>query len=326
MNSFNSHRPPDPSTATQAKRIFSNDKIKQLVKLKVQIYIESFFKKMGKNRNLLSAISPQSLNYNIDKSFDPQLDPTQRKLQIARYVNEIKNIIPAILVADGGVIPYQQSIGLRSRDESDFSTNTYREYYTIFRRVPIKLVLASRDMETGDQLSSVISLLFNELRNLAGGSCIEGNKEEGERYTIFFQNEPVAVSGLSETEVPNDPTERIFYAEADFDVYYEDVIKLESQIRTAEFINDPFVNDPDVGVPGQPFPLPQILVDDQIPLNKETQVIIKYPLDSMKVYLSDGRYATLTPLYKLSPRRLGKFKIYLESNGKVLVQKEIEVV
>src|SRR5271170_4144110 len=68
---------PSPRDPEHSHILFSNERIKSMSKQKIQEYIESFFSAIGTNRNLLGTVSPSSLTYNIDRSFDPKTDPSQ---------------------------------------------------------------------------------------------------------------------------------------------------------------------------------------------------------------------------------------------------------
>jgi len=316
---------PNPISREQARRVYSNDKIKTLVKLKIQEYIESFFDQNGSNRDLLEATSPHFVNYNINRSFDPETDPTQRKLQIARYFNELRNILPSILVVDGGIRAVGHNIGLIG--ESIIENNEWRGYYPILRLVPIVIVAAARDMETADEMSGLISIMFNELRNLASGHYLASKPEEGEKWTIVLPQEGVNVSALTDIDVPGDPVEKIFYSETEMDVTYQDVLAVRKKLPDYK-IHQPVVGEPNL----KQVLRPVIQVPDTLPLNKQSYILIKYLQDHYQVILSNGSVATLAYNTLLTPRTLGKVTIKVidptegDPSKQVLASKEIEIV
>jgi hypothetical protein len=302
-------------TAAEAKRYFSPDKIKTLTKRVIQSYVESFF--TGANMSIMSSISPSSVNFNIDKSFDQKLDPTQRKLQIARYFNELRNVLPAILIMDGGVIPVSNNIG--QLGSQTLRGNEWYGYYPVIRAIPITVVAAARSVEEADEMSALLSLIFNELRNISGGSYMTGNKEEGETWVIHLPNEPVEVSGISDTEVPGDPVEKIWHAEAVLSsVLYEDVVAIKRQVSDLQFggvvVNSPNMLD---------TLLPKIVIPDVISLNQQITILVTNMKDNYRVVLSDSKIATLNYQMLLTPRRPGQLTIKVvdySSHHRTIVQ------
>jgi hypothetical protein len=302
-------------TAAEAKRYFSPDKIKTLTKRVIQSYVESFF--TGANMSIMSSISPSSVNFNIDKSFDQKLDPTQRKLQIARYFNELRNVLPAILIMDGGVIPVSNNIG--QLGSQTLRGNEWYGYYPVIRAIPITVVAAARSVEEADEMSALLSLIFNELRNISGGSYMTGNKEEGETWVIHLPNEPVEVSGISDTEVPGDPVEKIWHAEAVLaSVLYEDVVAIKRQVSDLQFggvvVNSPNMLD---------TLLPEIVIPDVISLNQQITILVTNMKDNYRVVLSDSKIATLNYQMLLTPRRPGPLTIKVvdySSHHRTIVQ------
>ena len=314
-----------PRDVKQTRSLYSNDKIKTLTKSKIQEYIESFFGKVGENRDLLGIVSPRGITYNIDKSFEPQTDPTQRKLQIARYFSELRGIVPCILVVDGGVIPIMHNIGLIS-DAYNRGGN-WVGHFPILRQVPITILAATRDQESADELSSILSLLFNELRNLAGGNYMQGKPEEGETWTITLPNEGVPSSAVNEVEIAGEPVEKIFYSEMSVEnVRYEDVIRVQE--KTPNFQDEGFqVNVPDLSK----SPGPIIECPDTISISTPVTIIVRGIENHHRIVMSDGKMATLSYNMILTPRKPGKVKIQVIDFKKnpperVVSEKEINII
>lgn len=336
---------PKIRTQAQAGRRFSNDKIKTLTKLKIQEYIESFFKDTGVNHDLLSAVSPRFIHYNTDKSFDPATDPTERRLQIARYFSELKNVIPCILIVDGGINVVPGNLGLLGA--ASMTNGVWRGDYPIFRRIPTAIVAAARDVEEADEMSGLISLMFNELRNLGCGNHIRGKQDEMERWVVTLPNGPVDVGALSETDVPGDPIEKIWYTETLIDVFYEDILSIKSDIGVTVdegrsvaggcvTTAGALVNEPNART-GQ-VTIPVIEVSDTVSINSQEQIIIKNFQDRYRVILSDSTVATISANLVLSPRAFGKVTIKVidptihipncpkEGLTNIIAEKTIEIV
>jgi len=314
---------PVPKSSDQAKRLFSNDKIKNFTKLKLQEYIESFFNK-GYNHSLLSAVSPRFIQYNISRSFDPKMDPTQRRLQVARYFNELRNIIPAILIVDGGVNPTLQSLGLIS--DASIINQQWRGYYPIYRTIPIAVIAAARDMDEADEMSGIVSLMFNELRNLAGGSYIAGKWEEGERWVITLPHTPVDVGALADIAIDSEPIEKIWYTEASLDVIFQDVLAIREDVADINFGG--FVVDEDLSK----LKAPIIYVADQVRLNQQPIVRIDNFQDQYRIVLSDSNIATISYKMVLTPRKRGTVVLQvidttkLHVNNGIIASKEIQII
>jgi hypothetical protein len=316
---------PSPRTREQARRLYSNDKIKNLTKLKVQEYIESFFNKTGANHDLLSSVSPRFIHYNTSRSFDPKTDPTQRQMQIARYFNELRNVIPSILVCDGGINVVSQTIGLV--DASITRDGEWSGFYPIVRRIPLQIIAAARDVDEADEMSGIISLMFNEMRNLAGGHFITGKPEEGEKWMIALPNTPVNVGPLTDVEVQGDPIEKIWYTEAELEVMFEDVLVIKKKLPVVT-PGGVLVEDPDPRFTIRP----EIVCPDTITLNQQIQVGIRNFQDRYRINLSNGRVATLSYNLILTPRRRGKVSIRIydpaehDLDKKIITEKEVEVI
>lgn len=288
----------DPRSLNQTRSHFSNDKIKTLTKAKLQEYIASFFGRLGENHDLLQIVSPRSVNFNIDRSFDVASDPTQRKLQIAKYFTELRSIIPCILILDGGIVPSLQSVGLIS---DAYNQNGYwHGRYPIVRRIPVSIIVAARDVESADELSSVLSLLFNELRNVAGGSRIQGRSEEGETWVIFLPNEGVPSTGLTEVDIEGEPIEKIFYSELSMEVTYEDTIQIQQLLPTIQE-RGIAVNNEDV-TKNNP---PKIIMPSTISINDQVIVVIKGMGDQQRIAISNPNVATLSHNMVLTARAFG---------------------
>jgi len=318
---------PIPKTKDQSKRLFSNDKIKYFTKLKLQEYVESFFSKTGSNFDLLGAVSPRFIHYNISRSFDPKTDPTQRRLQIARYFEDLYNVLPSILIVDGGVIPIAHNLGLIS--DASVTGRTWRGYYPILRQIPINIVTAARDIEEADEMSGLLSLMFNEMRNLAGGNYIAGNSEQGETWVISLPNGPVEVNALNSVEVNGDPVEKIWYADCSLNVIFEDCLSVKQEMADVKF-GGTVIGEDDL-VRGKLKPI--IHIANQIPINSQPIIFIENFQDTYRVELSNATIATLAYNLKLTPRKFGKVTIRIidstqvhDASKRIVLEKEVEIV
>lgn len=316
---------PSPRSTSQTRRLFSNDKIKTLTKAQIQLYISSFFDRLGSNHDLLTAVSPRAINYNIEKSFNPDTDPTQRRLQIAKYFNELRNILPAILIVDGGINAVPHNIG--QIEHATICDGFWQGWFPILRRIPLVIITAARDLEEADELSSIMSLLFNEMRNLASGHYLAGNCEQGETWVITLPHEPVDVGPLTDEEVPDDPKEKIWYAEVVLDVFFEDKLAVRQKLPTLT-PGGAVVGEPDLK---RALP-PVINAPDTVSINSQVLVEVINFSDDYRIVLSNAEVATLSYNMVLTPRKFGKTKIQVwdtkepRQDKRILAEKEIEVI
>lgn len=321
----------DPTSATQSKRMFSNDRIKTLVKQQIQKYIESFFR--GQHRPLLKSVSPKSLSYNTDRSFDPDLDPTQKRMQIVRYFNHLKNILPAMIIADSGVQGVPHSIGYLS--DANLCGPEWSGIYPIVRKVNINIVIASMDVDSTDELSDLTSLMFNELRNLAGGHFIHGDMNNGESWVITLPNAPIDLGGRQEATINDDPLDRIHYVETSFQIMFEDKVQVKKVAQyDAQFVS--VTGDPDLRQTLKPIVSLEdmngdAVSNDEISINQQVCVKIEHYNPNFRVYVSNANLATINQVGVITPRRLGELDIIVDdstkpSNKRVLTRKTIKIV
>ncbi len=285
------------------------DKIKYNAKLQLQRYLESFFK--GTNKKWLAISSPMSLNYNIEHSSVESTNVKERKLQIARYFNELKNVLPAIVITDGAMKNVSQSIGLLSSASGNIWD--FNGTFNPFREITINMIIGSNDAQTTDMLVSTVSSFFNEYRNVAGGNYLAGNINKGENWVVILPNAGVDFDTVQEQPIADDPTDRIFYSSASFNIYYEDVIKFN---QTVEYEVQPNENLQ-----------PEFLVPDTIPFNSQLHVKVKHCPAMHKLAVSDYKLATVNnETWVLTPRSMGKVKLYLmDQCGNIKIEKEIEI-
>jgi len=285
------------------------DKIKYNAKLQLQRYLESFFK--GSNRQWLAISSPISLNYNIEHSSVESTNVKERKLQIARYFNELKNVLPAIVITDGAMKNISQSVGLLS--SASGSIWDFKGTFNPFREITMNMIVGSNDAQTTDMLVSTVSSFFNEYRNVAGGSYLTGDFNKGENWVVMLPNAGIDFDTVQEQPIADDPTDRIFYSSTSFTVHYEDVIKFN---QVVEYELQQTNNRAPI------FDIP-----DTIPFNSQLQVKIKNCPVLHKLAVSDYKLATINnQTWVLTPRSMGKVKVYLvDQQGNIKIEKEIEI-
>lgn len=287
------------------------DQIKYNAKLQIQKYLESFF--TGSNRKYLEIASPISVKYDITNTSVEGSNIKERKLQIARYFNELKNFLPAIVITDYSMKNIPQSIGLISNATGNIFD--YNGVLSPFREIGINIVVGSNDIQTTDTLTSMMSLIFNEFRNLGGGSYMTGNFEKGENWVVTLPNMGIDFGAVQDTPLGNDPTDKIFYTETSFNIFYEDAISFNQVPEYNEVLKSPTYKKPEFDIP------------DQISFNNRLEIKIKNYPAYHKVVVSNYKIATVSHNGILTPRGLGKTLLNLvDERGKVVISKEIEIV
>jgi len=246
-------------------------------------------------------------------------------MQIARYISEMRAILPAILVVDGDVESPNNSLGLIS--DAELKDGIWYGHYPIFKSIALSVIGAARDVDEADEMSGVLSLLFNELRNLAGGHYIHGKQEEGESWVIVLPHQGVTIGRLTDTEVPSDPVEKIWYTEFILSVFFEDRIIVQEKLPEYDIL----VGVTDTSDLNKMYP-PEIIVTDTIPANQKTKIEPKYLQPHHRVVLSDYRIATLTQDMYIVPRAFGELAIRIIDSRKdavtnpILFEKKITIV
>lgn len=291
-------------------RSINSGRIRYNAKLQIQKYIESFF--TGVNKKYLNVSAPGMVYYNIDHSAPLESNNIkERTLQIARYFNELKAVLPSVLIVDGAMTNVPNSVGLLSNSFGNYMEVT-SEYATI-RNIEMTIIVGSNDIMTTDDITVAVSHMFNELRHVAGGSNIVGDVNKGEKFEVRLPILGVNFSGLRDVAIGDDPTDRIFYSEATLGVQYEDFITFtrsrEISLQRGENL------DPIFDIP------------DQIPFDSATQLKIKNYQDGSQVIIDNYKVATINPSGIITPRALGEFNLKLLSPiGKILAEKKVKVV
>lgn len=291
------------------KRI-NTSHIKYNAKLQIQKYIESFFN--GRNKQFLNISAPGMVNFNINNPSPAEPSNVKEKnLQIARYFNELKNVLPAIVITDGGMANVPHSLGLFTNVSGNI--NEFTGTLGTIRNIEISIIIGSNDIMTTDELVVGVSHMFNEFRGVAGGNRIVGDVNKDEKWELRLPMEGIDFGGMQETAIGGDPTDRIFYCETSFKIQYEDYISF-TRSTPYEFA----AADPKSATLSLP---------SRIPFDSQTQVSVDNYTDGLVAIIDNYKIATITANGLITPRSLGKFNLKLvDPRGKVIDQKEIEII
>lgn len=286
----------------EALQLASLDNIKTTTKATVQRYIQSFMDRSGGNRDLYKVLSKQGLNFITDYSFEPDSDATLRKVQLARMFENLRQQLPCILIVDHGfeIIPTNiNGLDAVRREGRDWIATM-----AVHRRIPLTIAVGTRDESTVDFFQGILSILFEEMRFLAGGSFIPGNRLLGETHVVTIAR-PVPGS-IVENKIPDSPKDIIWSTSIDLnEVTFEDRVDFKQRLPRLE-LGQEIMNPP--GALGNTAPI--IICPSTIPFNSPTNVRFQYlqPPPHHKIIITDPNICTFEPHGRfLMPRRLGKF-------------------
>lgn len=279
------------------------DHIKTIVKSAIQRYIESFMSQQGGNRSLYESFTKLGLQYITDQSFEQNSDPTLRKTQLARLFEQVRQQLPAILIVDSSFeyVPanFTGLDGVRIQNGYWYGT------VQVVRNLVISVVGATRDQSSTDFLHGMLSILFGEMRWLAGGTRITGNSEQGESW-VLTMGIP-RLGNVNQARVTDDPKDTIWSFAIEIpDILFEDHVVVKQEINRVEPGSAIMNPSETVGLIN-----PTIFAPDTIAINDSFKVLFDYlQPDFHKIVISDPNIATIDPNTRIiSPRKLGSFEI-----------------
>jgi hypothetical protein len=289
----------------EAVQSYTVDHIKMLVKAGIQRYIESFMNKDGGNRSLYETFTKLGLSYITDKSFDPTSDPTLRKLQLARLFEQIHQQLPAILIVDSEfkIVPMNFTGLQRARTQNGYWYGTVQ----VIRELSISVVAGTVAQSNTDFLQGLLSTMFGELKWLAGGTRMTGNRDLGETW-VMTMGVPQFTS-ITQTPVGESPTDRVWSTTVEIpNVLFEDCIIIQQKLDRNGGIQGGIMNPPGGDITNV---VPIINAPTTIPMNQSTLVsITKFQPKTQRIVISDPNIATYEPKSRtLTPRRLGTFQL-----------------
>lgn len=307
-----------PRSVQEAVSRASHDRIKSITKQAIQHYIEQFLNTSGVRRSITEAVGSLSRLFITDTD-TLTTDPTLRPTQLARYYNEIRERLPAVLIVDSGmewvdpglnVLDNATQIGSKGELGQPMM---WQGQFPLTYNIPISIIAAAQDQESADALGSFLTLVFGPLRNISGGTRITGRDDKGDtwevRLPLTFTPSPTTNSSIND-----DPKDSVWAMTIDLLVQFEDRIVLEQEMSQVAFPATGRVNVSDLSeslVPIIEFP-------DQIKLNETNQIQVTQLQDRQRIVLSDGKIATFDPeTLFVTARRLGCFEIQVQDRRKV---------
>lgn len=300
-----------PKSVQEAVSRASHDRIKSITKQAIQSYIEGFMNTTGIRRSITEAVGSLSKLFITDTDM-LTTDPTLRPTQLARYYQDIRERLPAILIVDSGmeyvdpglnVIDHATSWGEQSELGQPLK---WQGQFPITFNIPITIICACADQESADSLGAFLSLVFGPLRNLSAGSRITGRDDKGDTWEVRLPLDFVP-SPTTNSAINDDPKDSVWAMTIDMLVQFEDRIVLEQDMTEVAFNAGDF----QTGTADLSTDTPPVIdFPDEIKLNENYPIRVTNLQDRQRVVLSDGKYATFDPeSLILSPRRLGCFEI-----------------
>lgn len=300
-----------PKSVQEAVSRASHDRIKSITKQAIQHYIEQFLNTSGVKRSITEAVGSLSKLFVTDTD-TLTTDPTLRPTQLARYYQDIRERLPAVLIVDSGmeyvdpglnVIDHATSWG----EQTALGAPTkWQGQFPITFNIPITIICAAADQESADALGTFLTLVFGPLRNLSGGQRITGRDDKGDTWEVRLPLDFVP-SPTTNSAINDDPKDSVWAMTIDLIVQFEDRILLEQEMAEVVFDAGNFVT----GEANLNRDLaPVIDFPDEIQLNGSYPIRVTQLQDRQRVVLSDGNIATFDPeSLILTPRRLGCFEI-----------------
>ena len=293
----------------EAVQNYTVDHIKTIVKSGIQRYIESFMSPQGGNRTLYETFTKMGLQYIVDKSFDPASDPTLRKTQLARLFEQIHRELPAILIVDSAFeyVPTNFTGIDRAYTQQGFWYGTVQ----IIRQLTVSVIAATRDQSSTDFLQGLLSVVFGEMRFLAGGTRIEGNRSLGETWVMTLGNPKLGT--VSQDAVSDDPKDKIWSFTLEIpDILFEDSITIKQSMDRSGGMGTGVLSPQDY-ITNTP---PIIHAPDTLRINESAHILFEtFQPEFHRVIISDPNIATFEPQSQtLSPRRLGSIELQIIRN------------
>lgn len=288
-----------PQSVQQVVNRISADKIKNRTKNAVADYISRFLDTNGVCRSILESISANSLQYVTDKSLPANADPSLKRVLLARMFNEIRQQPISILIVDQGMQYVADSLGLTTRQSS--INGNLQSHFTIYRKIALNLMIVSMDEETTDTLVGLLSMIFGELKNEAGGSYI------GAPHSSWVVRLPQMFTiGTTQGQlVEQDPKDSFYWCDMQLEIDYEDVITIDHTVPSAEDVV-PVVNQ------GQAYQAPVIEMPATMLVGSKEPIRVRYWQDHYQIGISDPHLASFsTESWMLTARKSGTLKIWV---------------
>jgi hypothetical protein len=315
-----------PQSRKEAFSRFSAARGTEITKEAIRLYLDSFFNTEGLNRTISEVVSPGTLQYITDKSFDPTSDLTQRRLLLAKMFQGVEAGMPAILIIDAGFNPKPELQGLGGIQSTRLTINgDWEACYPVVAGIPITISVGAKDDGVVNHLGDFINLALGALKQLATGSVIKSHVE-GESWEVRL---PLTYSGsgAAAQTITEDPVDSIYARTFDLEPEFEDLIWLarDNQVTLGEESpRNIYVNEDNMNAEL----LPIISCPSEIQVNARTTFTIQRMRMQYRVVIDDYRIALVDPSsYVLIPRSLGTFNLQvLDEKSELVTEQAVTVI
>jgi len=223
-----------PKSTKQVIDAASHDKVLLITKNAVANYIRSFLDTTGVNRALAEQIGSHSLKYITDKSLST--DPTERKTQLALMSEQIKEQVPAILIADTGFQWVPATVG--SVTGRHFEDGREITKFDLVFNTNLTVVVLSNDETSCKDLTTLLICCFGPLRRLGNGIFFRSDNIESNWVVTLPYNFTTAIPvkvAASETATSVDNT---WHGDINFEnVRYENTVDIKTVVPTTDTAN-----------------------------------------------------------------------------------------
>lgn len=297
-----------PKSQAEALSNKAHARAKTIAKSALEQYIRSFMDTDGPNRSVVNTLGSGILNFITDKSIQDDKDPRKKVTQLTRLYNEIRERTPAILIVDSSFRWLPNSLG--SLDSArlvrdDEGAAWWVGNYHITAQVGVTVSVVTNDQDTTDTLNTFLCLIFQQVRNIAGGSRLY-SRERGDQWEVRL---PLTFDTAPTTQQPitEDRKDTLWTSTLELSLDYEDNFALAQ--RFIEWDPDDAGTGGRVGALDVP---PVITIADTIQINTTTPFTVDKLRPTHSIVIDRPDIVTVDTQYCiLTPRKLGTFRIQI---------------
>jgi len=312
-----------PRSVKEVLDVASQDRVLSIVKNSILNYVRAFMDTMGVNRAIAEELGSSTLQYITDLTLPTNLDPALRPTQLAVMSEQLTQKIPAIIVQETA-LPEWVSSGLGQKDSDSYLGADQVNQFAFIFKCQIQIAVVTNDQASTQDLSTLISLMFGPLQNLAGGSRIKSDDPKSNWVITLPLVLPAPT--LTPVALEGDNIEKFWVGQLPLEVRYESKAAIRITQDTVKSVTG-------VVAPPQFNPPPEISLPATVLLNSEFQVgaqfmelrdkIVVDPKVNFGVSWENLDAANV----KIKTLKLGAFDVLvLDGDGKLKARKTCQIV
>lgn len=210
-----------PRTKKEALARSAEARVTMTVKSALQSYLRRYFDKDGTHRHQLELTAGFTVSYETRLSGPrDNEDPSVYEVQLARYWQELRQRLPAILIVDTGFERTPSGLG-GITDSWQMNATTSKVELAMIATVPIELQIASMDETTCGDLRDALMYIFGVLTHLNKGHVIRSERPE-DRWEVRLPLTETS-AGLERRNVNDDPKDSFWSTTIGLDVVFEGI-------------------------------------------------------------------------------------------------------